>query len=189
MLKKALADKQNFKFLLFSESCIPINSFNSSYSLLMKDKSAFIDIRYVSDNSWKAAANRYTRLRKKDVSREDWYGHSAQGIAFNRMLARFLISTKSRLSNVVNVYNVDEHYYSYAIISEGKDFKDFYIRHTSLGFSNWDDRSESKNYRPYPKTYLVVDKELIKSIREMGYLFMRKISPETIVDIDACISD
>lgn len=188
LLKEALIDKQNFKFILFSESCIPITSFSRLYDLLTKDKSAFINMGRVLDD-WKAAVGRYAQLRKKDVSREEWYGHSAQAIVFNRKLAKFLVTTDSKIHNVINVYNIDEHYYAYAVISDGKKLNDFNITYSSLGFSNWKDRSESKNHRSYPKTYLVVDKELVQSIREMGYMFMRKIAPETVIDVAACISD
>jgi len=189
MLKEALANKKNFKFVLFTESCIPITNFKCFYSHLTKNDSAFINMMYVSDEYWKAGAHRYTQLSRRDIKRSEWYGHNAQGITFNRKLAKFLISTKSRLSNVTNVYNIDEHYYAYAIIANKMKFSDFNIDYSSLIFVNWQDKSESKKYRPYPKTYLNIDNELVKLFREQQYFFMRKIAPETEIDIAACISN
>lgn len=189
MLKEAIANKKNYKFIIFTESCIPITNFNNLYNYLTKDNSSFINMTYVVDTEWKAAANRYNQLSRRDIQRSDWYGHNAQGIVFNRKLAKFLISTKSRLSNVTNVYNIDEHYYAYVIIANKMKFDDFDIVLTSPLFVNWKDKSESKNHRPYPKTYLTIDKELIKTLRNNNYFFMRKVANETNIDIDACISE
>ena len=110
MMKEALKDKNNTKFILVSDSCIPIVSFDKLYNEIMKDNKSNINIFYNQEQ-------RYNNIINPSFTKDKFTKHAAQGLIFNinhtQMLVNSLYKYKTNsliktmfLKKVINNFRV-----------------------------------------------------------------------------------
>ncbi|GKB58352.1 glycosyl transferase, family 14 protein [Tanacetum coccineum] len=110
LLGNALLDFSNERFVLLSESCIPIHNFPTIYKYLVNSVYSYIDSY---DDPSKYGRGRYSRNMKPDIRLRDWRKGS-QWFEMNRELAIKIISD-TKYYNLFHKYCTedcypDEHY-------------------------------------------------------------------------------
>jgi len=69
LLKEAIKDKENYKFIFLSESCIPIQSFNNFYKTATSDNLSWIKLMNISNYDREVRLNKSTNKFIKHYSR------------------------------------------------------------------------------------------------------------------------
>jgi hypothetical protein len=69
LLKEAIKDKQNYKFIFLSESCIPIQSFNNLYKVSTSDNLSWIKLMPISKYEYNVRLNKSDSKFIKHYSR------------------------------------------------------------------------------------------------------------------------
>lgn len=110
LLGNALLDFSNERFVLLSESCIPIHNFPTIYKYLVNSVYSYLDSY---DDPSKYGRGRYSRHMKPDIRLRDWRKGS-QWFEMNRELAIKIISD-TKYYNLFHKYCTedcypDEHY-------------------------------------------------------------------------------
>ena len=201
LLKEALKDPLNKKFILISESCIPIVSFDTLYLELMKDdKSRFI---FWDTNN---TEYRYNDLIEPEFPINEFIKHNGQGLIFNRLHSNLLVNSLIKYKNKwQNVGCVDEHYFGNILKLLDKNF-DLNNNNKKSMFNNWhkgdldinnmcnnenNDCSicnEPQNHTPHSAIFKNISNKSIDEIRQKDFLFIRKVDDTTKVDIDYMLS-
>ncbi|CAK9134204.1 unnamed protein product [Ilex paraguariensis] len=88
LLANALLDFSNERFVLLSESCIPVYSFPTVYKYLIESVYSFVESY---DDPTRYGRGRYNRAMKPDIKLPDWRKGS-QWFELNRTLAVALVS-------------------------------------------------------------------------------------------------
>jgi hypothetical protein len=107
MLKEALKDPLNKKFILISDSCIPIVSFDTLYSELIKDDKSRIIFWDTNNTEY-----RYNDIIEPEFPINEFIKHNGQGLIFNRLHSDLLVNNLTKYKDKwKNVGCVDEHYF------------------------------------------------------------------------------
>jgi hypothetical protein len=196
MMKEALKDPLNKKFILVSNSCIPVVSFDKFYNEVMKDDNSRINI-HNSNN------DRYYSLKNPPFSISEFVKHSGSGIIINLKHAKLLVSDIDNFKNIWNVSNIaDEHYIGTTLKLLDKDFDntnniikntfDIWSRN-KLQLDNICNKNINKNdticnniydYAVSPSTIKYISNEMINEIRDKKFLLIRKVDNTTEIDIN-----
>jgi hypothetical protein len=200
MLKEALKDPLNKKFILLSESCIPIVSFDTLYLELMKDdKSRFIfwDINNTT--------YRYIEIIEPEFTINEFIKHNGQGLIFNRKHAELLVNSLEKYKNKwKKVGCVDEHYFGNVLKLLDDSFDSNNNKKKSM-FHSWhkDDLNinnicnnenidcicEIHNHGTKSSSlFKHISNNSIDEIRQKEFLFIRKVDDTTKIDIDYLLS-
>ena len=183
MMKQALKDKQNKKFILVSDSCIPIVSFNTFYNEIMKDDKSIINIHY-NNNS-----DRYDNIINPPFKKDEFIKHSAQGLIFNRNHTKLIVnSLLNYKDNWKNMDCIDEHYFGNILRVLDTNFNINY-ENIKIIFDIWEkDKLKSKEEIIInPKYYALfksISNQVIDEIRDKKYLFIRKVDDDTEINIE-----
>ncbi|KAL2896012.1 Teneurin-4 [Bienertia sinuspersici] len=133
LLANALLDFSNERFVLLSESCIPLFNFTTIYNYLMNSKVSYLA---AFDDPRKSGRGRYNRKMYPHITIEDWRKGS-QWFEFKRELAIRMISDQKYYSIFKKYcyppcYN-DEHYFP---TLGHKRFSDL-ISNKSITYVDW----------------------------------------------------
>ncbi|KAL8140081.1 hypothetical protein V2J09_006102 [Rumex salicifolius] len=111
LLSNALLEPSNERFVLLSESCIPLFNFPTIYSYLLNSTTSFIDSY---DLAARVGRGRYNHHMSPNVTLRDWRKGS-QWFEMDRALALDVVSDRSYFSvfkrNCKSSCYVDEHYF------------------------------------------------------------------------------
>ncbi|KAI3497535.1 hypothetical protein L1887_40222 [Cichorium endivia] len=185
LLGNALLDFSNERFILLSESCIPIYNFPTIYNYLIGSTHSFLDSY---DDASRYGRGRYSRRMKPDIKLRDWRKGS-QWFEIHRTLAIKIISD-TKYYNLFKSYCLpscypDEHYlptFTHMFYGDLNANRTVTYVDWSLG-------------GPHPASFGVDDvtENLIRSIRNNGtncaynkgktsicFLFARKFSPSAL---------
>ena len=196
MMKEALKNKNNTKFILVSDSCIPIVSFDKLYNEIMKDdKSRF--------NFWKEnnTKYRYNDIINPEFTVNNFVKHNAQGLIFNKNHTELLVNSLLKYkTNWKNVGCVDEHYFGNILKLLDKDFnlnnnnnysmfnswfKDELNINSICKYNNLETICESHNIGTKSSaTFTNISNNTIDDIRNKEFLFIRKVDNDTNIDIN-----
>jgi hypothetical protein len=69
LLANALLDFSNERFVLLSESCIPVHNFSTVYDYLVGSRHSFVEVYYRSN---KQCRGRYSRRMAPDITPQQW---------------------------------------------------------------------------------------------------------------------
>jgi|TARA_Y100000389_G_scaffold114409_1_gene111583 hypothetical protein len=183
MMKQALKDKQNKKFILVSDSCIPIVSFNTFYNEIMKDDKSIINIHYNNN------PDRYDNIINPPFKKDEFIKHSAQGLIFNRNHTKLIVnSLLNYKDNWKNMDCIDEHYFGNILRVLDTNFNINY-ENIKIIFDIWEkDKLKSKEEIIInPKYYALfksISNQVIDEIRDKKYLFIRKVDDDTEINIE-----
>jgi hypothetical protein len=171
-------DMENEKFILLSESCIPIRSFEYMYQKLSETKSSYIssfDIKMRPND--KCIKRRYNRFPENShpVPLEK-YRKQSQWMILDRQHVKIILDTNNTfvpLYDHPKVKNADENYYINLLIHKQVSLEE--IVNQKKTYKRWTEKDPS-----HPKTFEHVKPSLIRKIRQDGedYFFLRKVSPK-----------
>ena len=184
MMKEALKDPLNTKFILVSESCIPIVSFDKFYNEIMKDNKNRLNIH-------NDLIERYDDIINPSFVKNEFTIHSAQGLTFTRKSAKILYNSLSQYkNNWKNVKCVDEHYFGNILRILDCEFNNN-INLNNTSFDIWRKNNLDNNKLNYEDiitdSYINIKKisnKAIDELRTKNYLLARKVDKDTEIDID-----
>uniref|UniRef100_A0A6M2EFP5 Glycosyl transferase, family 14 n=1 Tax=Populus davidiana TaxID=266767 RepID=A0A6M2EFP5_9ROSI len=188
LLANALLDFSNERFVLLSESCIPIYKFSIVYKYLIRSKQSFVE-SYDAPNRY--GRGRYNQKMLPDIHLYQWRKGS-QWFEIQRDLAVYLVSD-TKYHTIFKKYcrpacYPDEHY----IPTYLNMFHGSLNANRTVTWVDW------STVAPHPPTYDGIDitEGFIKSIRNKGklcsynsemtsvcYLFARKFAPSALVPL------
>jgi hypothetical protein len=188
LLANALLDFSNERFVLLSESCIPIYKFSIVYKYLIRSKHSFVESY---DAPTRYARGRYNQKMHPDIHLYQWRKGS-QWFEIQRDLAVYLVSD-TKYHTIFKKYcrpacYPDEHY----IPTYLNMFHGSLNANRTVTWVDW------SIVAPHPPTYDGIDvtEGFIQSIRNKGnqcsynsemtsvcYLFARKFAPSALVPL------
>jgi hypothetical protein len=169
LLQNALRDIHNTFFILVSESCIPVQSFNSLYSFLIKTNKSLISYQ----NCPLTKLNRYQtlHLRMKGSIPFHHFKNQHQWMCLTREVVKKLI-TIDDTSLYKYMRPADEHYFINTILlyQGNKNIKNYKITFCKWGNSLF-----------HPQKYIIINKQLLQQLKNQGFFFLRKVDHTTII--------
>jgi hypothetical protein len=166
LFKEAFQTKENKYFVLLSDKCIPLYSADEIYNNIKN-----IDSNLLQNFSGNQHSERYYSLADKNFFNKDTFIKQHQWMLLKRDTVKFFIEN-DYTDSFSSVPIPDEHYFINVINKFNIPYKNQLIT-----FSNWNEKTEVGNYRPYPKTYSVLTNNIIENIINKNFIFMRKVSP------------
>lgn len=185
LMKNALLNPQNKKFMLVSESCCPIVSFDTFYKTLMgngNDKSRICILDYNN------TPDRYNDIINPEFEKKDFFKHTGSGCIFNRLHAQMLVDSLPKLNNWKKQMAPDEHYNGNTLMVMDKNFWNN-IEKKNTTYDLWqrdklnDTTLEDNDIKV--DSYILISKisnKAIDVLRNKEFLFIRKIDNKTEVD-------
>lgn len=183
LMKNALQDQSNKKFMLVSESCLPIVSFNTFYNTIMKDDKSRIGILDMNNTP-----ARYNDIINPEFEQKDFFKHTGSGCIFNRQHAQMLVDSLPKLENWKTMMAPDEHYNGNTLMIMDKHFNDNIINQSNT-YDLWQ-KNKLDDTNLVDNDIKVADYILLKEIsnkaidvlRDKGFLFVRKVDENTQFD-------
>jgi len=190
----ALQDKDNYKFVTISESCIPIKPFDEFYKDVTNDPHSWIKLLPVRKYDW------YARISSQIISsigKQNIIKHYAR-MCLSRHHIKKILFNKEKLNLFIKMHVGDEFFLS--SITPLHNFKDI-----AVTFDDWDyiDK-EIKKIREQikkssgekkkllqekfndtaknPKTIVTVSKEDLSNIKTCGSYFYRKFDKKSDIE-------
>ena len=188
LMKQALKDPLNKKFILVSDSCIPIVSFNTFYNEIMKDDKSIINIHYNNN------PERYDKIINPNFSKNEFTKHSGSGLVLNIKHAKLLVSELDNYrNNWKDVYVPDEHYIGNILRVLDTNF-DINYKISKPTFDIWSkdilDKTKFENndigLDIITDGYINIKKlsnKAINELRDKKFLLCRKVDGNTEIDI------
>jgi len=175
LLKEAIKDKQNYKFIFLSESCIPIQSFNNFYKAATYDNLSWIKLMPISNYDYNARLNKLNDKFIKHYSR----------CMLSRYHVNKLLKKEKELDFFYKMRVGDEFYLSVLVpLTKIKDFP--------VTFDDWEyiDKLRHKIKKKIKKLY--DEQETFKQINNTTKI--KKLqeefnniskNPKTIIDVES----
>lgn len=185
MLREALKDKQNKKFINLSQSCIPLKSFDYVYNFLTCD----------NDSHFFHAAKRHKCFPRCDKLLEyiprGKIDKSNQWFILNRTIAeRSSVKKSFYLDHLYkDIYAPEEHYYITLVNELGlqgeTSFTDTYMDEATT-FVNWGSPGLKYKYKTtgtkeHPKEYFEIKEEELVHLLNSQCLFGRKFHKDCFI--------
>lgn len=132
LLKEAMEDKDNMKFVFISESCVPLKSFDNFYNTMMMDDLRTSYVKFMNVSKYDLEAR--IKTQQKYETQGNFIKHYAR-MCLSRYHVEALLSKDFTFFNKMHVG--DEFFLTLIHPSPGKDYmKDFEIT-----YDNWEDVS------------------------------------------------
>jgi epsin len=193
LLANALLDPNNERFVLLSESCIPISNFSWAYEYITKSQHSFVDCY---DDVGRVGKGRYLRIQhpgrlEPEVSLNEWRKGS-QWFEMSRELAMIVVSDTKyypKFKDILCQHEpcfIDEHYLP-SVLNILKPSK---LANRTLTYFVF----PKHGYAPHPIQWKpeMITQEWIQTLKGQNctynghreytncHLFARKFSPETL---------
>jgi len=173
------ADSQNQKFILLSESCIPIRSFEYIHQSLDDHKLSYIwSYNLKMRPNQKAIGRRYKNFTAKKLISKKRYRNQSQWMILDRHHVKVILeNSKGFLKHFTKVNIPDEVFFINLLLLKlsAHEFKTEIVNKRKT-YKVWDVKNSS-----HPITYQEVTPEKIEQIQQEegeDYYFMRKVSPK-----------
>lgn len=185
LIKAALEDEDNEYFVLISESHFPLYDLNSTVDLIKERYEKTTFSKHFSFD---------TKVKSQKIFREgvqdykfDEYNAVCQFFVLRRKDAIEFVQTFNDWSKyfVKNKVILADEFYFWGIAKElGMDFD----MGQATTYSDWSIRRDSKGHAERnPRVFKKLSKGMVDTYRDKGYLFVRKIMPQTLVMVDPLI--
>lgn len=186
LIKEALKDETNYKFINLSQACIPLKNFNYIYDKLIMDNSGYFNITSGNNSSDELFPRCNELLNYFDKS---IISKSSNWFILNRELSAMIIDNENNyLKYFENIYCPEEHYFITMVKLNKLDNMIIYntepINITT--FTNWiyntkykfhDTEYNTIYYKKGLKNYPLISKnELVYLINNTECLFGRKFN-------------
>jgi len=170
LFKEAFLDNNNKKFILLSDSCLPLYDFEYIYNKVLEN-----NITYIHQLPWdsnKMKKERYSKLLNPEQIDFKYFRKQSQWLIFSRDDYTFLINHIKHINDYKNMFAPDEQFF----INLFTQYKRQFINQITT-YVDWSNKTS-------PIEFDKLDKQLIDIARDSGSLFIRKIKKNAIVDID-----
>jgi len=165
LLEEALNDsKENNKFILLSDSCIPVSTFDDMYKFVTKNDNSYLTA--VSNHK-----SRYNKLKNKSYISKKEFRKQHQWMMLNRRHAQLIVDTRQNTRFFSDMFAPDEHYF----VNTLKHYNQSFINHC-ITYVDWVDQIY------HPRIFKLVDVSLAEQLQKNNYFFLRKIEKDTKVD-------
>lgn len=121
LFKEAIKDKDNFKFITISESCVPIQSFDNLYNTLLTDNYSWVKLMKITQY-------KYEVILKKTPGK---FIHHYARMCLNRHHVKKLLINRKKLEFFHNMHIGDEYF-----LSVLNPLKNYYNK--EITFDDWD---------------------------------------------------
>ena len=185
MMKEALKDSMNTKFILVSDSCIPIVSFNTFYSEVMKDDKSRINIHRNNN------PERYDNITNPPFPKNEFTKHSGSGLILNRKHAEIIVSQLDTYRKDWKNVNVpDEHYFGNILRVLDSEFNNS-VSLNKTTFDIWS--KDDLDYDKINDSDIITDSYInikqisnnaIDELRDKNFIIARKVDTNTEINID-----
>ena len=167
LIRAALTDPRNTRFVLVSETCSPIVDFHTAYTTLMAQpcSSFSFNAHYAATRDHEV---RYRRFPNKKMIPPDRFMKAHQWWVLTRDAAE-LCARGLHIKDFERVFASDEHYFINVCALYRVPFLN--TRRTFVEFDH--DRS-------HPKVFHEISLRFLADLRTRGYLFLRKIRRPTL---------
>jgi hypothetical protein len=175
LFNEAFIDELNYKFILVSQSCIPVKSFNYIYDFLTKDNNSYFN-EAPQSACWPRVKN-----ATKFIPREKIYKSSTWCI-LNREHVKLCLDNIKEEDVFSNVPCPDEHYFI-TLVKNKLNENVIYINESkedSTTFANWLESTGSS-----PKTYTEITENELNRLLNSKSLFARKFANNFTVKCEA----
>lgn len=184
LYETALQDKQNKKFIILSNSCIPVKNFNYTYNFLMKDEKSYFNEAPLDPLLYddKLLKSKYKQSEVKKASQ--WF-------IINRELTELIVAHKSDTQYFESVHAPDEIFFLTTILKyKTKEeanivlYKNIPFATTFTNWYNMDYRFPKINNRfTGPYNYETISEEEMNYILSSNSLFARKFNKNCKVNL------
>ena len=171
MLAVALRDPLNHKFILVSESCVPIKPFAQVRTEMLRDNLGRMSWERIGSVAKWHLEKAQRIMNAFRLPQEHCIFHH-QWLAMNRETAHLVVE-HDRTAHFENVFAADECYIASVLSSLGVDLNQHFAKEI-LTYANW-----SQNNRGHPKTFEGLSGGDIDTLRNSGCLFARKFSEKS----------
>ena len=187
LFKKALDDKENYKFCILSGACIPLKSFDYVYKFLIQDNYGHFNV-VPNQKGCFPRCNPILNYYDKSIIRK-----SSGWFILNRKIADICVNSEEINKKVFEeIRFAEEHFYITLIYKNNLQDEIIETQNIPLAttFTNWGDmkfkyHSYSKNSGNYKNGLAnykeIYEEELEYLLKEKNVLFGRKFLPECIV--------
>lgn len=167
IIKHSFEDGDIDKAINLTQSCIPIQPFETVYKELTKHDKGNLDWFNAMQCPDQGYLRRHGELQDSNfLSRENWIAHTGYGIVFSREMINFLIDNDNT-ELFATMHAPEEHYIGNSLIHYGREDlverKHVYRNQLTGGGAHGGMHSISEDF--------------IRQIRENGTLFIRKMAP------------
>jgi hypothetical protein len=166
LFNEAFMDENNYKFILVSQSCIPVKPFNYTYDFLTKDNNSYFN-EAPQSACWPRVKN-----ATKFIPREKIY-KASQWCILNRKHVKLCLDNIKNENIFSNVSCPDEHYFITLVknkLNENVIFIDENKEDTTT-FANWKECTVS-----WPKIYTEITENELNKLLSSKSLFARKFA-------------
>jgi hypothetical protein len=164
MMEEAYNDIDNYKFILLSDSCIPIVLFKDVYLFLTNTNDSYI-------LSYDGNKYRYDKLLDKSFVNKTNFKKQHQWMILNREAVDLILKTRHHTEIFKNMFAPDEHYFTNILVKYNFPFKN-----RGLTYCDW------RNATEHPKTFAKLDNKVVTQIRKRGFIFVRKVDDKTLIN-------
>ena len=176
LLKEALKDPDNAKFIFLSESTIPLQTFDVVYNKLMTtDKSIFAFV----PNPHQDPYGDYNGLRILNPIPGDLQYKNSQWVVLNRKHAQFM-TKETEYTEIICNYPFDNEHYPSTILALYELLHEVINEDTT--YVNWKKLSKVPNSNKLPYFFYDLDDTddllLVLKAQLSGYLFARKFTKD-----------
>ena len=167
------------RFILLSESHIPLHNFDKIMKAIMKDGNEKVSYMLNPHHGCHAKRKNYVNnimnwnLDKRWIIASQWKILTIIG-------ATYLVENQEKIYEIFNKVSIPD---EYAIVTFLLETLFPNVQNLETTFVNWQEKSRKSKYRTLPRTY--DDKELTDNLikkYKSKYLFMRKIAPSCHVN-------
>jgi len=197
LLKAGLVDKENKKFIIVSESCLPIKSFDSLYNMLNNHhiKTSYIKFRSFDDYNLKKSNLPDNYLKYDLIKHSGWFclsRHHVKKLLINKDVYKFnriIAGDENILSLIYPSNNIKDFEITYANWEYGKSYieninkklQTLYNKKESENTKKYDKeilelRIQKSNIGKHPKTYDKITENELSKIKNSKSFFFRKFS-------------
>lgn len=197
LFKEAIKDKNNYKFILVTESDIPIISFSRMYKKLTADNKSFFKILKIdSRNDWinriKPVLETYKVKGKyiidpsKFIKHNPWY-------CLNRKHVKQILKSPPKYLQLFKTMDIgNEHILTLLNITNNLEKQ---IHNEKIGYVDWSEcqlkadkiwdkyknnkielKKQLSNVWSHPKTFTTLDKTFIAQLKKENWITLRKVA-------------
>jgi len=187
LMKEAIKDSLNKKFILVSDSCLPIVSFDKFYKEIMKDDKTYINIHFNNN------LERFDNIINPQFKKDEFTKHSGSGLVTNQKHTKILVSElENYRKNWSNVHVPDEHYFGNILRVLDPDFNLNYTNYKVI-FDIWarenlNTKEELNMNKEYYALIKSISNNAIDELRTKKFLIARKVDKDTEVDVNYLLS-
>ena len=189
MLKLAY-DNDDYKFVLISDSTIPVKKFSYIYDKLISNEKTYLCYqphKIVENNEKFTLRQSYQRyifnmMNNKNfvnnISINHWY-YGECWMIYNRMDAYLIINDNKYYDIFKNCFAYDENYPAYLLSINNRLCN---VINQMTTFVNWSEPEIEENGHRHPKKYNKMKKSDIEILKKSDYFFARKFSVNSDID-------